>query len=234
MDISMPGIGGLEAIGRIIAKEPRRGYSCSLRTRTRCMRAACWGRRARLPDQAQRRRRAGQAPSARWPGQDFHRAAIAQQLAVQQLRRREEPRRDAEREGVQGLPRTRQGQIGERDRRGDVVEPAHHRHASLQHQAEARRLELGRARTHRDPRWPDRGVKVPVANSYWNRCVKRIATSRRRRHVVWYIRRCKTALGPSAFESHDVLGRSGRRVIRWTCYPQVRLATRHWPSGTAV
>ncbi len=47
MDISMPGIGGLEAIGRILAREPGRTHpGVCRRMRTRCTRGGC-SRRAR-------------------------------------------------------------------------------------------------------------------------------------------------------------------------------------------
>ena len=83
MDISMPGIGGLEAIDRILAREPRRGSravcarrcdACAPRAQGRCGRLL--SKRSAAEELIRR--------SVRSPGEDIPGTEIAQQLAVQQ------------------------------------------------------------------------------------------------------------------------------------------------------
>src|ERR1043166_377323 len=169
MDISMPGIGGLEALRRILAKAPEarvlvlsahedamharrtlKAGAAGYLTKRSAAEALIEAISGRLSHQAQRRRGADRGDPPGLPGRELPRAADLG--AARRAQPHAGAARYAEREGVQGLHRARERPVGPGNRHRDVAQPEHGRHASLQHQAEAGRDELGGARADRHAR----------------------------------------------------------------------------------
>jgi len=156
MDISMPGIGGLEAINRILAKQPAtRILVLSAHEDTmhpkRVLKAGAFGYLSKrsAPEELIK------AIRLVAKGKTYLEPAIAQQVALQEMtgdRNPVEVLSDKEFKVFLALAR---GQSVNEDRRSDVAQPAHGRDASLQHQAEAAGGQLGRIGDYRNAQWID-------------------------------------------------------------------------------
>jgi two component transcriptional regulator, LuxR family len=158
MDVSMPGIGGLGALERVLAHHPGARVLIlsahdDAQIPARALRAGATGY---LSKRAIRR-----SCCALWPA-----SRVASATSTPRLRRRWRwrsfrvpgPARRAHREGVRGLPAARPGPQRGRDRGQPQAQPEHGRHPPVPHQAEAQCLERRRTGADRHPQRADRGL----------------------------------------------------------------------------
>jgi CheY-like chemotaxis protein len=150
LDLSMGGMGGLEALSRLSAKWPGvRVLVLSAHEDTAHPRRALAAGALGFPRQRSAAEAIGRSPvassslSRRCPG------IVVEQVGAQSPGNTVRPR-------IRGLRDACARQVGDRDRRGAVPQSAHGRHPSLQHQAETRRRQFGRTDADCHPQRADR------------------------------------------------------------------------------